>query len=292
MNKSRLASLALIPAFLTAVSNVDAQDKTFLWRVRSAKNTVYVLGSIHLLKKENYPLNKTVESAFEEAKKLAFEIDLGSVEPEKMQRLMIQRGIYTDGRSLPQTISAKTYAMAAERAQALGLDLPKLDSFKPWLVAMMLTSLKLQSLGFDPRYGVDRHLFERAKAAKKAVVGLETPEEQFGLFDQLSSKQQELILVQALRDLDALDSGVQRLTDAWKKGEEKVLEELILGGFKDYPELYQRVMLDRNRQWLVHFERFLAQSEVHMVVVGAAHLVGKGSLIELLRERGYTVEQM
>jgi uncharacterized protein YbaP (TraB family) len=284
--------LALLAAFWAGVVEPQPQEKNFLWRVRSQTNTVYILGSIHFLKKENYPLNKAIESAFEAAEKLAFEIDLGASDPLKMQSAMIQQGVYRDGKLLSQTVSEKTYGLASERARALGIDLGKLDAFKPWMVAMMLTSLQLQKLGFDAKYGVDRHFLERAKNANKAVIGLETPEQQFSLFDQMSPQQQELMLIQTLRDLEIFESGVQRLLSAWKNGDEKALEELILSGFKEHPELYQRVMLDRNRQWLSRVEGFLAGSEVYMVVVGAAHLVGKGSVIELLRERGYTVEQM
>lgn len=284
--------LGLLAAFCGAAAELQAQDKSFLWRVRSGKNTMYLLGSIHLLKKENYPLGKAIEAAFEDSKKLAFEIDLGSAEPGKMQALMFQRGVYRDGKVLSQTVAEKTYAMASERAKGLGFDMRKLDLFKPWMVAMMFTSLQMQKLGFDPRYGVDRHFFERAQAANKGVSGLESPEAQLSLFDHMTPKQQELMLLQTLRDLELFDSGVQRLLGAWKTGDEKLLEEMILGGFKEYPELYQRVMLDRNRQWLPRLESFLAQGEVCMVVVGAGHLVGKGSVIELLKERGYTVEQM
>jgi uncharacterized protein YbaP (TraB family) len=288
----RSAGFVLLAAFWTTIAELEAQDKSFLWRVRSTSNIVYILGSIHLMKKENYPLNPTIETAFGDAKKVAFEIDLRAAEPATMRHLMIERGIYRDGRGLSQTISDKTYAMAAERAKTLGLDLKTLDRLKPWVVAMMLTSMQLQKLGFDPRHGVDRHLFDRAQTASKPVIGLESPEDQFRVFDQMPPEQQELMLVQALKDLSVLDTGLQRLLAAWKSGDERSMEELIVGGFKDYPELYQRVMLDRNRRWLGRLEDFLAQTEVHMVVVGAAHLVGRGSLIELLRQRGYTVEQL
>lgn len=286
-----VAGIALL-AFVAAVSELEAQDKSLLWRVRSGENTMYVLGSIHLLKKENYPLSKAIEAAFEDAKKLAFEINLGAADPVKMQTLMIQRGFYRDGKILPQAVSEKTYAMTSERAKGLGIELRKLDMLKPWTVAMMFTTMQLQKLGFDPKYGVDRYLFERALGANKAVIGLETPEYQFSLFDQMSARQQELMLLQTLKSLELLETGLQRLISAWKSGDEKLLEELVLGGFKDYPELYQRVMLERNRQWLSRLEGFLSQGEVHLVVVGAGHVIGNGSVIELLRERGYTVEQM
>jgi uncharacterized protein YbaP (TraB family) len=286
-----LSCLALLMALWVA-AEAQAQEKSLLWRVRSDHNTIYILGAVHFLKKDGYPLNKAIETAFEAAQKLVFEIDLGASDPLKMQAAMLQRGVYRDGKRLSQTVSEKTYGLASERAKGLGIDLGKLDAFKPWAIAMMLTSAHLQKLGFDPKYGVDRHFFERAQSGNKAVIGLETAEQQFGLFDQMSAQQQELMLLQTLRDLELVESGVQRLLNAWKNGNEKVLEELILGGFRDYPELYQRVMLDRNRQWLSRLEAFLAESEVYMVVVGAGHLVGKGSVIELLRERGYTVEQM
>jgi uncharacterized protein YbaP (TraB family) len=269
-----------------------AQDKSFLWRVQSDKNTVYILGSLHLLKKDNYPLNRKIEAAFERSSKIVFEVDLRAMEPEKTTALLAERGMYRDGTTLAQKVSQDTYALASERAKGLGIDIRALSQFKPWVVALTLSQLKLQKIGLDPRYGVDRHFFRRARDVNKTTLALESSEAQLALFDQMSDQQQELMLRQTLKDLNQLDSGLDRLVAAWLAGDTRMLEELLLGGFKEFPELYQRLMVERNRKWIPQLERFLAEREVHMVIVGAGHLVGKESVIELLRERGYTVEQL
>ncbi|HWO42716.1 MAG TPA: TraB/GumN family protein [Candidatus Eisenbacteria bacterium] len=279
-------------ALATTAPATRLEAKSLLWRARSDQGTLYVLGSIHLLRKEDYPLSPAIEAAFAEARTVAFEVDFGATEPLKLQTLMAQRGVYRDGRTLPQAISEGTYAMAAERAKQLGIDIKTLHPFKPWMVALTLTSAQLQKLGFDPKYGVDRHLFERARAAEKAVIGLETPEEQFSLLDAMPPKQQEAMLLQTMKDLERIEHSVHRLIAAWKAGDQSVMEDLVLAGFKEYPDLYQRVMLDRNRRWLARLEAFLTQSETTLVVIGAGHVVGKGNVIELLRERGYRMEQL
>lgn len=284
--------LGFLVVLIGAGERLDAQEKSFLWKVRSDKNTVYILGSIHFMKKENYPLKTAVEQAFESVNKLVFEIDLQSAEPERMQGIMLQHGINRDGKSLEDVVSNKTYSLVAQRVKAMGLDIRALSSFKPWVVALTLTSLKLQQLGFDPQYGVDRYFFDRAQAANKQTIGLETFEYQFSLLDQLPPRIQELMLLQTLKELDVLDKGLNLLVRSWLSGGSQELERLMLGSFKEYPELYQRIILDRNQRWLSQIEKFLSQGEVYMVVVGAGHLVGKGSVIELLRERGYRIEQL
>ena len=284
--------LGILLVLIGAGERLDGQEKSFLWKVQSDKNTVYILGSIHFMKKENYPLKKAIEQAFQSVKKLVLEIDLQSAEPEKMQGMMLQHGINRDGKSLEDVVSNETYSLVAQRVKEMGLDIRALSSVKPWVVALTMTSLKLQQLGFDPQYGVDRYFFEKAQAAHKGVAGLETVEQQFSLLDQLSLQFQELMLRQTLKALDTLDKGVDQLVRSWLSGDSQILEGLVLGSFKEYPELYQRIMFDRNRRWFLQIEKFLSQGEVYMVVVGAGHLVGKGSVIELLRERGYRIEQL
>lgn len=284
--------LGFLLVLIGAGERLDAQEKSFLWKVQSDKNTIYILGSIHFMKKENYPLKTAVEQAFESVNKLVFEIDLQSAEPEKMQGIMLQQGINRGGKNLQDVVSKGTYSLVAQRVKEMGLDIRALASFKPWVVALTLTSFKLQQLGFDPKYGVDRYFFDRAQAANKQIIGLETFEYQFSLLDQLSPRIQELMLLQTLKELDVLDKGLNLLVRSWLSGGSQELEGLMLGSFKEYPELYQRIILDRNQRWLSQIEKFLSQGEVYMVVVGAGHLVGKGSVIELLRERGYRIEQL
>jgi uncharacterized protein len=291
--KSRFLAAVLELGFLLAglTGELRAQEKSFLWRVNSDQNRLYILGSIHLLKKETYPLKKSIEDAFEQTKKLVLEIDLGSANLQKLQQLMLQKSISTDGTMLDQSVSNETYQAVAKRAKELGIDIRVLSPFKPWVIAMTMAAIKLQQLGFDPSLGVDRHLAERAKQTDKPTAGLETAEFQLDLFDRFSAKEQELLLRQSMDEMDHVERNVTAIVQAWKSGDVGAVERHLLVGMRDYPEIHRKVIDERNQRWLPQIENLLSGGENALIVVGAAHLVGKNGIIELLKDRGYRVEQ-
>jgi uncharacterized protein YbaP (TraB family) len=291
--KSRFLAAVLELGFLLAglTGELRAQEKSFLWRVNSDQNRLYILGSIHLLKKETYPLKKSIEDAFEQTKKLVLEIDLGSANLQKLQQFMLQKSISTDGTMLDQSVSNETYQAVAKRAKELGIDIRLLSPFKPWVIAMTMAAIKLQQLGFDPSLGVDRHLAERAKQTDKPTAGLETAEFQLDLFDRFSAKEQELLLRQSMDEMDHVERNVTAIVQAWKSGDVGAVERHLLVGMRDYPEIHRKVIDDRNQRWLPQIENLLSRGENALIVVGAAHLVGKNGIIELLKDRGYRVEQ-
>jgi uncharacterized protein YbaP (TraB family) len=268
-----------------------AQEKSFLWKVQSKGGAIYVLGSIHYLKQENYPLKKSIQDAFENCQLLVLEIDLYGATAERAQQLMLEKARYPDGTHLQQHTSPETYQLTERRARELDIDISQMAPFKPWFVAISLTSLALRKAGFDPNYGLDRLLAEQAKRGDKNIRGLESLESQLGLFDHLSSSEQDLMLRQTLNELDRLTHGVDQLVRSWLSGDVRAVEDLLLAGMKEYPAVYRKVVVDRNRHWLPDLIHMLEHGEEALVVVGAAHLVGHDGLIELLKQRGYTVEQ-
>lgn len=287
-----LCAFLLLLAPLAGSGQASAQEKSFLWKVRSEKNSIYILGSIHFLKRESYPLKKSIEQAFDGAAKLVLEIDLQSIAPEKTQQLTLEKGLFRDGTTLQQNVDKETYDLTEQRARELGIDLRAMNPLKPWLVALTLTTMKLQKLGFDPGYGIDRHFAERAKRSGKSTGGLESMEFQLGLFDGMPQRDQEMMLRETLKELDQLDKGVEQLVQFWMKGDMGSVEEWLLAGMREYPQVHEKIIVERNRRWLPQIEKMIAQGENAMVIVGAAHLVGREGVIELLRQRGYTVEQL
>jgi uncharacterized protein len=284
--------LVFLAAAFALAGESRGQEKSFLWQLQSGKGDIYILGSIHFLKRENYPLNSTIERAFDSAKKLVFEVDLKSADSGTVQRLTLEKGLHRDGKTLQQNVSAETYSLAAKRAQELGLDIAALSPLKPWMVALTMTSLQLQKLGFDPNSGIDRYFAGRATTAGKPIAGLETAAFQIGLMDQLSASDQESMLRQSLREMDLLDKALDEIVRSWAAGDVPALEQLLLKAMREYPAVHQKVVVDRNRRWLPEIERLIKGGESALVVVGAAHLVGKEGVIELLKARGYTLEQM
>jgi len=292
----RLTSIGLISTIsILSVSRVAdlqaAESKHFLWKVETPQNRVYLLGSIHVLSQNDYPLPPMMETAFEEAEKVVFELDLNELETLETQSVMLEKATPPQGQTLRDLIQPETYQVVESTMADLGFPIQVFSNFEPWFVSVSLVSLQLQRLGFDPQYGVDRYFFEKAIADQKEILTLETVEEQLSLFDELPLEEQDKMLRQTLEEIDTLENSFQDMLVAWKTGDTQTLENLILTGFQDYPVLEEKIFRDRNQKWMAKIDGFLADDEDYLIVVGAGHLVGEEGLIEMLRDRGYSVEQ-
>jgi uncharacterized protein YbaP (TraB family) len=287
--------LTVLIAFIfigTALCAQDVAGKTCLFRVSAPGSTVYLLGSIHYMREANYPLKQTIEQAFAVSTTAVFEVDMAEMDTPETQMMMLSRSVFTDGTTLEQSLSHATYEKLVEKAAEFGLDIRMLGNFKPWSVTMTLMGLKLKQFGFDPAQGIDRYFYRQAQTGGKRIFGLETLDYQIGLFDSLKRQEQELLVEQTLSDFDTMESQMGEMWRSWFNGDVDNLERMILTSFNDYPGLYQKFLVQRNRNWLSQIEIFLTQRKTTFVVVGAGHLLGPDGLVNLLRRRGYLVEQL
>jgi len=286
-------TLLLIFSILLLHSQGAAQGdpKTCLWKLKSEKNTVYILGSIHLLKRDAYPLAQTVERAFNDSQVVVLETDLEALMQERVQKLFLSKGLYDGKETLRGNVADATYEFVGRRTKELGLDIERFSRFRPWFLALTLAVVKLQKLGFDPEHGVDTYFFDKAKKAGKETKGLETAEYQIDLFDGMSASLQEKLLLQTLRDLDIIEKDIDRIVAAWASGDTGTLEAVMLKSLREYPEVYNRLLKERNMNWLPKIERLIGQDKNYLVVVGVGHLIGTDSVISLLKGKGYSFEQ-
>lgn len=281
-------------AVLVVSASLHGQQggRHFLWKVENASGSVaYLLGSLHVLTAESYPLPKPIDDAFSSSKTLVEEVDLQEMSDPTQMMAALAKAMLTDGRTLDQIVAPATYAEVKKRAEASGLPMMAIQRMKPWLVAITLMAPTLQSAGFKPELGIDRHFFERATEAGLEREALETLQYQLDRFDQLAPKLQEDLLKATMEDLDTQVSGVREMVAAWSAGDIAAMETLTLTAFKESPELYQRLLVERNQNWLPHVERCLDEKKACFVVVGAAHLVGPDGLPVLLEKKGYKVAQ-
>jgi hypothetical protein len=270
---------------------VSSGSRHILWKVQSPANTIFLLGSIHVLQEQHYPLAHQLYEAFDRASTVMFEVDLDGLSSPLSQLQILKNGLYLNGQNLQNVLSPDHYEAAKSHFAELGFNIESFHRMKPWMAATAVTGLELQKLGFESAFGVDRHFFEKAQEAEKDIRGLETVEFQLGLFDNLSTTVQELFLLQSLEDLKNIEVRIREMVDAWTKGNVEDLER-VLEGMREYPELYQALVVRRNRNWLPHIEEVLQQSKPAFIVVGTMHLLGKEGLLMLLKERGYSVEQL
>lgn len=193
--------------------------------------------------------------------------------------------------TLDQIVAPGVYAEVKKRAEKAGLPMMAVQRMKPWLVAITLMAPTLQAAGFKPELGIDRHFFDRARDSGMKRQALETMAYQLDRFDSLSPSLQEALLKTTMEDLDSEVEGVKELARAWMFGNVGAIEKMTLTTLKEAPELYQKLLVERNHNWIPHVEACLKQNSGCFIVVGAAHLVGPDGLPTLLSRKGYRVIQ-
>ena len=285
----------LLHACASSPQRLDRQvavDKHCLWRVSSGNGEAYLLGSIHLLKPEHYPLADEIENAFARADALIFEMDLDTAETPEAQQVMLAAGMYKDGRTLKSVLDEGTHTRLAAKLTELGMDTAQLQMLKPWTVMLMIAVIEMQRLGFQPELGVDRHFYDRAKAEGKDIIGLETFEEQIRLFDVLTERQQDALILQMLDDMEVFDEECDRILAAWSRGDVEQIEATLLKSFDVYPDIFDSFISERNKKWIGRIDDLLGEDKTYLVVVGAGHLVGDVGLVRLLDQKGFDLEQL
>lgn len=285
----RRGLLGLIASF-TFVTGRAAEPLHTLWSVKGPNNTVYLLGSMHFLSPEE-KLPAAMDAAYQDAERLVMEIDMDDLNPAATQHTTMELGLLPEGETLESELGAPAYRKIAAFAQDIGLDPALLNRFRPWLAAITLVQLQLIKMGLDPNSGVEQRLTARAQADSKQISGLETLPEQLGMLANLSATQQREFLQYSIEDAERAAQEIEALIAAWRIGDTRTLARLLQDGFDKYPEIYRPLTVDRNRKWIPGIEGLLREKDDYLVVVGALHLVGKDSVIELLQGKGYRVTQ-
>jgi uncharacterized protein YbaP (TraB family) len=292
--RRRLLVVALSTAALvapTASAQTPAGTKHFLWKVTSGSKVLYLAGSVHALGQDSYPLPAAYEKAFEASGTLVEELDLGEAQSLSAAPMLLAKGIYADGRTFDSVVSKETAALVGERIKQTGLPMEMIRPMKPWMVMLMLSAFEAQKAGLDAALGLDKYFYDKATAAKKGVVGLETAEFQIDRFDKMPDTLQEQMLRSTLTELDAQGDELKGMISAWQRGDVAALEKTVRTSFTAYPAAYTTLIVERNRNWIPQLEMCLSKPAPCFVVVGAAHMVGPDGLVALLRQKGYRIEQ-
>jgi uncharacterized protein len=281
--------LLLLPA------QVRAED-AFLWKIEAPSGTVYLLGSIHAADKSFYPLPKIVDDAFRRSDNLVVEVNIAKEEnTEQAINMFLDTAVYPSGDTLQKHISRETFKKVMKQFEIYAVDDYRIQKLRPWALGMLLSSLELHKSSADSELGIDLHFIKRAMFLKKTILELETMELQAKLFDGLSDQEQEAYLLAAIQGIEGEVEGMDTLMDIWKRGDLAALEKWISGSALSRPELgvlNSRILTKRNVNMVARIEDLIKDRGIDFVVVGAAHLIGKGSIVQLLRTKGYTVDRM
>jgi hypothetical protein len=236
-------------------------------------------------------LDPAVEKAYANSQRIVFETDIAAMQTPAMQAKMLELGMYPAEQNLFDNIATDTRHQLEKEMSALGLPPEAFSRFKPWFVALTLTTLELQRLGYNPQYGIDLYFFAKAQNGGKEIGFLEPPEYQIDLLGNMANKDQNDFLKQTLKDLELIGELAGDLVSSWRSGNADKLHELLHRSFKDYPNLNDRLLIQRNQKWVKEVEEAMRQNKNVLFVVGAGHLVGPESVVDLLRKNGHEVRQ-
>ena len=283
--------LVLFALFSLVVTVRSEANKSCLWEIKTDRNSVYLLGSLHLMKKEAYPLSRAIENAYDNSEIIVFETDLDAMNEPAFQLKMMSAGMYPDGNTLSKNLPEKTYLLLKERLKELNLPAEQFDSFKPWFCATVISISELQKRGFDPAFGIDSYFLSKAKQDNKKLLFFETREFQLNLFTAMEELNQTLFLEQTLKDIEIIETMFPEIVKCWGNGDAKNLALIINKSLMEYPAIYERFILKRNNNWLSTIESFTEKGENVLIIVGTGHLVGGDGIVELLKNKGYKLKQ-
>jgi uncharacterized protein YbaP (TraB family) len=280
--------------FLCACAATDGvgESKATLWKVRGDHNSVYLLGSIHVLSKQVYPLKPALERAFDDADQVVFEIDLTRFDQKSFSKEFSRTAYYPPGQSLSSKLTPETIELLNRVLPSYGLSLRRVEHLRPWYLAEALSSRTLESAGFTNRFGVDLYFYRKAKAAGKPMLGLETLRDQAEIFDRFNDRQNEQYLLSTISGLPEYAEMIRRLVNAWKDGDVRLLDRLLNQDKEADPITHETLFSRRNAKWVPEIERFAHGSGNYLIIVGAGHLVGDDGVVAQLRRAGFSVQQL
>jgi len=287
----RASALLLLLFSLQSVADEPGHPVT-LWTVEGQTNTVYLLGSIHLLRAEDYPLPTVLSEAYDDAETLIMEIDMDDLDPFAAQATITNYGLLQDDRTLQDLMGDELYTEALAAADAIDIPLDMLQKTEPWYAAMTIELMMLSRIGFDPSLGVEMHMQSKAQIDGKPIEGLETFEEQVQILDSMSLPTQREFLLSTLSDSAKLGELMDEMIDAWRHGDTAALEAGLMQDLADNEELYKLLVADRNDRWVKKIHPLLNDADDYLIIVGALHLIGDDGVPQQLQRSGYSVHQL
>jgi len=229
-----LAACALAPLVAARTAQADTAGAAvakppvpLLWKVTGPGDSrLYLLGSFHLLKPQDYPLSPDVEQAFEASQRVVFELSPEDMQSPQLASRMVQAAVRTDGSELKRDLDAATWQKLQVFATENKLPLAQMQGMKPWFVGLSISVGQMQKMGLDPALGLDRHFMERAQKTGRKTAGLEDIDTQIGMLDGMTLQEQRQMLAEALDQAGKADEQARQLHDAWRRGDLQAAEHV------------------------------------------------------------------
>jgi len=269
----------------------NGYNNSMIYKIRGETNTVYILGSLHALAEEYYPLTRAFSYAYYNSQKLVFEIAPEILFSKTNQLARDKYSTFQNGMTLRKALSPKTYRRLEKHLLQMGINIEDIQNYKPWKAYLIASGGLDSAKDFRPDLGIEMYFYQRAKDAGKPIGGLETPKDQWDAFDNLTFKEQEALIIEVLKDRTKLEKEFVQLVKSWHQGDLQGMAKHV-ETYKTFPKYYHGILVRRNHNWIPKIEKFLKDTKNYFVIVGVAHLAGEDGLLALLKEKGYELERV
>jgi uncharacterized protein len=286
-------------SYTVSVKQPIVPAKGFFWKVSKEGHDLYLLGSVHIGTKQLYPLSATIENAFKQADVLSVELDATKLDQKAMQKLILEKAVYTDKTTIKEHISSDLYKKLEKKLTALKLPIAQYKIFKPWFIGSLISNYSQQQIYPEAQadYGIDLYFSKAANKTKKEIAELEGAEKQFDVFNNMSDELQSMFLEGTLTEIPenqkADSNAYKALIDAWKKGDDASIEALIDAmNATELSKQFSDILLNvRNQGMLEKIETYFndESERTYFVIAGAAHMLGEKGLVQMLSDKGYEV---
>lgn len=266
-------------------------DGPALWVVKDADSTLYLFGTVHVLRPTIGWASDRVNAAFDSADEIWFEIS----DPDNQAAIMplVQQYGLSPDKPLSSLLTAEEVAELDAAARTVGMTAAQLDPMRPWLAGLTLSVAPLVKAGYDPQSGVELALKARAEAAGKPIKAFETIDKQVRILATMEEPIQLEFIRQTLEDFDDAVKMLDDMVDAWSRGDVAELDRVVVEDMQqEAPGVYKAILVDRNADWANQIETLLEGSGTAFIAVGAAHLAGDDSVQAMLTQRGVHVERL
>jgi uncharacterized protein len=269
-----------------------ASAESSVWKAQKDNSVIYLGGTCHILREADYPLPPEFDKAYKASEIVVFETDLGKLQDPATQQKLLAKAMYADGSTIDKHLSAQAYGELRTYCESNNIPLGAFSRFKPSMLMVTLTFMEFMKMGVTQQ-GVDQFFYEQAHKDKKVVEGLETADEQINYIVSMADGNEDEFVTYSIKDLKTIKQQFNILADAWRKGDVRKLDELMVAELKSrQPKLYRKLLTDRNRNWLPLIEAYQKTPRTEFILVGAGHLVGPDGIIEALKKKGYKVEKL
>ena len=284
-----LGAVAAVPMWATAASSNGAG---LVYQVEGPNGRFYLAGSMHLLHAERASLPAPLERAYRNSASIVMEIDTDDGDAQDAGARLLEAAQLAPDTSLQALLGEARWNTVRSALAEAGFDAERASRFEPWGLALLLTQAGFARQGYTSAAGVEQQLTERARRDGKPISGLETAAMQIALLDGLDMNVQRQMLDLTLEEVQEMPQMLDELEDAWRAGDRQRLEALLLEGYRQMPELYTALLVERNRRWVSQIRAWPTTSPPRLVLVGALHVVGEQGLPALLQRAGYTVQRL